>query len=765
MRCQFERVGAARFRGSLKDVEKGAYTIQLDFDGTDYPFELHCRYMRHKDGAAPYTFPNMEFADAPPGVCVGPWPGWRGIPEMPVVKLELFDGSITGRTVPVRFQFWGDELDCRRVRGIVEVEVEGDFSCNVVPTDGRLVPVSAELFQSSRFLVEPVPVSLQSELVDTYPRLLFTGVELARMIEQKETTHRPIWSKLIDLFGSWHLSPDKTPESKAVAGPERLFGEDRVVLTAFRALLDPSVENIEFARSAFFEYIELTERDDFEPLRIDTQSGETLFTLCIGFDWLHSFLEIDERERARRRLFEVADVCWGHLGYERNDYGQAHFLGCGMGLLAFSFLFWEAHPRAREWASYLRGTFQRVLDMLPDDGFYPHGINLWIYEYGFLLRWLELFRVCAGDDLWHTSDHWRNASDFRAFATSPDLLHGVTIGDPQYRVGGDSWCHYLIAARTGSREAQWLAERLADGPHAGVDFRHIPPRRRVYEFIYHDPAVSARDVVAKSRNFEDGGQVFIRSPWKDGSTGSLFTFRSGPPIGRKRREGGEQGAYGHSDPANGSFLLYRDRSLLVSGPGPTYRRDTALHNTITIGGKGQIGDATVWLPDFFPPDVIPPRAEVRTDGMTSLLFADLTPAYLPHLQVKKCTRSMLVKLDTAIVGVDTVVCSEPSDIEWNLHSWGRIDAIDLHVLAPADCFRTTGLTEGVPAYPNDGTRDYFLRLTAHEREVTWVWCIGLSDGLKPEIADEQQAITINGLPGGRIRFDGKWLMPDRFDEA
>ncbi len=205
----------------------------------------------------------------------------------------------------------------------------------------------------------------------------------------------------------------------------------------------------------------------------------------------------DERERARKRLWEVADICWDHLGYERHDYGQAHFLGCGLGILAFSFLFWESHPRAKEWASYLRGTFQRVMRMLPQDGFFPHGVNLWIYEYGFLLRWLELFRVCAGEDLWGSTDHWRNASLFRACTTSPDFLYGITIGDPQYRVGGDAWCHYLIAARTGSDEAQWLAEQLADGPHAGVDFRHIPPRRRVYEFLYYDASIGSERAVAE----------------------------------------------------------------------------------------------------------------------------------------------------------------------------------------------------------------------------------------------------------------------------
>ena len=838
----FERAGPTTHRCTIIGLPKGMYTMQWTFDGADYPFETHCRYMRHPDGETPYTFPNMVFEDTPPGIRVGPWPGWRGIPDMPEVTLEA-----AGKSMPIRFQFWGDELTCRHVRGVVDVQIDGELECTVVSADERLVPLRTELFPAIPFAVEPVPIALRKELAGRFPRLLVTEDELPGLRERMQTTHRHIWTRIEGLFDSWDLPPAKTPESKAVEGPERLFGEDRTVIAAFRALLNPTADHIEVARTAFFDYIELTEQDDFEPLWIDTQSGETLFTICICYDWLYTHLASGERERARGRLWDVADICWGHLGYERHDYGQAHFLGCGLGLLAFSFLFWESHPRAKEWASYLRGTFQRVMSMLPEDGFFPHGINLWIYEYGFLLRWLELFRVCAGEDLWAASAHWKHASLFRACATSPDFLCGITIGDPQYRVGGDSWCHYLIAARTGSEEAQWLAENLADGPHAGVDFRHIPPRRRVYEFLYSDAAIGRLPAVSRARvdtegtvdlrsplegspaerggvdhppassrtepaprdegfgiqpaplkggptmssaspvppqmettphHFPDGGQVFIRTRHDESET--LFTFRSGPPIGQQRRNAGEPGAYGHSDPANGSFLLFRDDAFLVSGSGPTYRRDTALHNTLTFDGQGQVGDGAVWLPDFFPPEVIPPCTEVKTDGSTTLLFADLASSYLPHLGVEVCTRSMMVN-EHAILGLDNVQCASCKSVEWNLHTWGAVEeiaegarrfrigwpdnAVSLHVLSPQSSDWKSGRTEGVPAYPNDGTRDTFLQLAAPGPNVQWVWCIAMTEDCRPELVREGGEIMITGLPGGAIRFDGKWLIPEGFDEV
>jgi hypothetical protein len=228
-------------------------------------------------------------------------------------------------------------------------------------------------------------------------------------------------------------------------------------------------------------------------------------------------------------------------------------------------------------------------------------------------------------------------------------------------------------------------------------------------------------------------------------------------------------------------LLFRDDAFLVNGPGPTYRRDTSLHNTITFDGQGQIGDSCVWLPDFFPPDVIPSCTDVRTDGSTTLLFADLTPSYLPHLGVEACTRSMLVNED-AIFGVDTAACSEARSIEWNLHTWGSVEEvtrnakrcfrigdganmIELHVLLPLDYSWQSGLTEGVPAYPNDGTRDTALQFSARGRAVQWIWCIGMTNDCRPELVRDGDRLTIKGLPGGAIRFDGKWLIPEGFNEA
>lgn len=774
IRCERSSEDGSLYCIDTRAMSGGTYTVMITFDAREYPMNQHYRYVHHRNSALPYTFPNMEFAESPPGVRCGPWPGWGGIPPMPQVSI---DDSVHRR--PVAFQFWGDECSNEHVRGVCTVELGESASVMIFVPDRRLVPQKAEFYSGPRKFVLPMAATLMSEHLGRYPRLLLSNNEIDALRAKKDSTHRHLWKRIEELLRNSGIPPLKSPESKAVEGPERLFGEDRILLFALRALLIPSDRNVECARQAFFEYVEQSRRDDFEPLKIDTQSGEVLFTMCLSYDWLYGFLSLADRKRGKDRLWEVAEICWGYLGYERGDFGQAHYLGCGLGLLAFSFLFWETHPRAQEWVHYFRAVVDRVVTMLPVDGFYPHGINLWVYEYGFLLRWIELFRKCAGVNLWKNTLHWENASSFRAAATSPDGLYGVTIGDPQYRVGGDSWCHYLIAARTGSKNAQWLGNFLCDKPHAGVDFRHVAPRRRVYEFLFYDEKVAAEKPRRGVWPFCDGGQAFVRN---EGNIPSVFTFRSGPPLGEHRYRKGELGAYGHSDPANGSFLLFRNNGLAVCGPGPTYRRETKLHNTISVDGQGQIGDTTVWMPDFLPPEFLPPVTSMKTDGNRVALFADLTKSYLPRLQIRSCLRSCYIDLDNLVAGVDLVESYDERQVEWNLHSWGEFARIAgarelsfafgqreaKHILVmflPQHCQWNTGLTEMVPAYPHDGRRDNYLQISRRGKRVQFVWCILLNDACHPQLEVRSDKLTFTHVESGPIHFDGTWLMPEGFDET
>jgi len=710
----------------LPELATGRYGLHFVFEA-QYPLAQHLRYVRARDGQplsekSRLRFVEMDFAPEPPGIPVGPWPGWRGIPDMPEVRVELNGKQFTGR-----FNFWGDEFETGQLRNFVLVQIEqpGAHELLLNFSDSRLKPVSLEIYAAARPKIKPKPVCLRPALRNHLPRLFFSAEALPELQMHRKTTHARIWQEIELLLANRDLEFELTPESKTLPGPERLNEQDLAVLTAFYARLNPSAEAFATASRAFETLLNQALAPDYEPMHIDTQSGECLFSLCVAFDWLAADWSQEKRNAFQEKMFTVAERVWQHLGYAREDFAQAHFLGCSHGLLAFSFLFWDEHPRAREWADWLHGVFAALIPFFPADGFYPHGINLWIYEHIFLLRYLELWRHCAGIDFWPATDYWRNSSRFRGATISPDRQRSLTFGDPQYRVTGDAWLHYLIAARTGSEAAQALACKLAGQPTTGVDFRSVTPRRRVWEFLWFDPTVPAAPAQATKLFFPDGEQVFWRSRIQAPET--LVTVRAGAPLGRARYQWGEWSGFGHSDPANGGFLISIGDWFCACGPGPVYRRDTRLHNCVTFDGHGQIGDGMVWAPEFVPADRFASvLSEITRPDFQEIAF-DLRPAYLDFLGVKKYTRR-LTGLISGLQVVDEIELTQPRRIEWNFHTFGEIrpnpdserlafhissesNSMELCFLEPSRLEWETGLTEFVPAYPNAGERDRFLCVT------------------------------------------------------
>ncbi len=727
----FKEISPGEYRAELKQAGRGAVLVEVALLLPVRFLERFFRFARVKTPWAAPTFLNTIYAETPPGTRVGPWPGWRSIPEMPVLRLHTGAEEVRGK-----FYFLGDEKITGELRMTFACEGGLGRTVKLLSTEVGLRPLHAQVLANLPARATPQPLTLRSALRGAHPRLVVDAREVAALRGQLRGPLARHWQRLQELVKtSWRLPYETTPEGKVLPGPERLTGADRALIAAASALLRPERKTVAWAQRAFFAYLRETARPEFGPLGIDTQSGEVLYVLCVAYDWLQPTLTPAQRAQAKKRLWEIAAICRRHLDPARRDYAQAHYLGCGLGLLAFAFLFWEEHPESAAWAAELRGALTRVLAMLPADGFFPHGLNLWIYEHGFLLRWLELFRQCTGEDLWRANPYFAASSRFRAAATAPDGRHGVTFGDPQYRVTGDSWCHLLIARRTGSAAAQALGETLLDQSPVGTDHRHAPPRRRVYELLWHRPALTARPAGEGVAAFADGGQVFVRR----GAT--LVTLRAGAPLGRQHRAAGEVGGYGHSDPCNGAVLVWRGGTFVGSGPGPLYRRDTALHNAVTINGRGQVGDSCVWFPDFLDEKYIPAEPRVAVRGKMVRLSVELAAAYLPHLGVRRHTRTLEIAADGSLRGEDEIELAEPAEIAWHWHTWAHVSGhgADFELRGEGCVARLsvgpkTGLTvrmqpeRFVAAYPHEGTVGMAISVSRHAARAMFHWWLEWGEG-------------------------------------
>lgn len=305
------------------------------------------------------------FAEKPPGLRVGPWPGWRGIPELPVLRLQTGGQTVTGK-----YFFRGDEEETGELRVIFACEGGLERTVRLISADRALRPRRAQVLGNLPALAPAQPVRLRAELRGVHPRLVVDARQVTALRVELRGSRATHWRRLQQLVKqSWRRPFATTPEGKVLPGAERLTGADRTLIAAAMALLRPDAKTSAWAGRTFFAYLRETARKDFGPLGIDTQSGEVLYVLCVAYDWLQATLTPAQRAVARKRLWEVAAICRRHLDPARRDYAQAHYLGCGLGLLAFSFLFWDEHPEAPVWAAELRGALGRVLAMLPADGF------------------------------------------------------------------------------------------------------------------------------------------------------------------------------------------------------------------------------------------------------------------------------------------------------------------------------------------------------------------------------------------------------------
>jgi len=247
---------------------RGEVTLIVECSAEGFPLADYCCSVRRKDPSGPYTFSGMEFFRDPAGIRVGPWPGWRGIPRFPALTVR--HGSVEAE---VRETFWGDEMHGAIVRYVSRIVCNGDGGITLSSSHPSIIPRRVILYRTAVLKAVDRDVFLREDLTGIHPRLLLTPRDLPLLRRKARETHVVLWNKIAGLLHSWNLPFKITAEAKIPGGPERLSSEDRVLLSAFSAMMFPDEDRVSHALLAYSNYCTETGQPDFEPLRIDTQAG------------------------------------------------------------------------------------------------------------------------------------------------------------------------------------------------------------------------------------------------------------------------------------------------------------------------------------------------------------------------------------------------------------------------------------------------------------------------------------------------------------
>jgi hypothetical protein len=746
----FKSISGNEYKINFSSIPKGTYKINMHLNAEKHDPGKYFLYQNLKKNTQKRTFSNMNFSSDPPGEKFGPWPGWRFVPEMPKIFI-----IIANKSYNVKYYFTGDEETTKKLHAFASIDIcHKNEKAILQIQSNEIFPENISLIASPKIELSKIDLKIKTDKLNTYPRLLFNRNELEEIRKNYSANRK--WKEILKLLKNRKLEWKITAETRVYPGNERLNIIDKMVLAAYKSIITREKNDIKTAIDTFREYVVISSKDDYEPMKIDTQTGECIYNMCLTYDWLFNFLTEEEREYFKKYIKESVNKLNMFLNPERDDFAQAHFLGCISGLLAYSITFYDEKESLKN-IKFIAGAFQTAMNMLPDDGAYPHGINLWIYEYSFLVRITELLFRFTNRNHWKRKKFWNNSSGFRNYAASFDGSMGITFGDPQFRVGGDAWIHYLISLRTGNEDSLSFAERICNLPVEGVDFRSVPPRRRIFEMIYSPWDESVQPQYTKFFNlYKDTGQFFI----KDTEKKIFITGKAGPPLGKKRYAEGELGGYGHSDPCNGSFMILKNDKLIICAPESTYKRCTENQNTITFNSYGQYGDKMVWAPDFYPEEKFARILSFNVEPKEITISMDLSKCYLDFLEIKKFHRKISLLDSSILIIIDEIELKKEYRIEWNLHYYGsmffnpeseifRISSDDeIIYLRLLGMFREKNSTEitspvlyennklknpefgktgFVPGYPNAGKQDKFMRFFQNGKKGAFVSVFILND--------------------------------------
>ena len=526
--------------------------------------------------------------------------------------------------------------------------------------------------------VEPAPQLAAAEVArldpwrGEHPRLFFTAQQRDALRLAIKTTHTNMWALLrAQADPLVRQGPPKYRTSDDGSGDEQLWqrkvGEALPTL-AMAWSLTGDKKYLDAARawalaSCSYPTWGLGPKRD----GLDLAAGHQLFGLALVYDWCHSDLDA-ETLRTIRATLEKRGAALAKVTPGRRNFLQNHLWvdACGMATAALAIQ--DEVPATREWIALTLDKWRRTHAALGDDGASHEGVPYWSYGVEYLLKFMCLARTQLGVNF-YDHDWWRNTSDYRLYLGLPrhawtPLNTIVDIADGprcDYSYGPD----YLLRAlaheyRNG--HAQWLAAEL--------DAAGIRPNAAPWlNLLWFDPSVAPRtpNDLPTLRHFPDLDLVSARTDWSGDE--SLVVFKCGPFVGHKavqlfeRDPGG-----GHVHPDANHFVLFGNGDWLLRDDG--YRtKATSQHNTLLIGGRGQLGEGAMW---FQGAEALAVKARphiLRADSTPALdhLVGDATEAYARTNGLQRFVRHLFFLKPNIVIVVDDIALDAARALELRFH--------------------------------------------------------------------------------------------------
>jgi hypothetical protein len=540
--------------------------------------------------------------------------------------------------------------------------------------DVRIEPIAA-LSLLEKYRLDPLPPAL-ARVRGVHPRLYLTAEGVAALRRAVQTTHADMWKELqAQADRAARSGPPAYRERDSYSGDEQLWqrsvGNTMPVL-AMAHLASGDAKYLDAARawalaSCSYPTWGLGRTDG-----MDLAAGHQLLGLGLVYDWCHDGLGDDARRTIRdtisRRGGAMFDAAAGSRAWWRRSYLQNHLWVNVTGMAAAGLAVFDEVDGADRWAGLALEKFRRTHEALGPDGASHEGVGYWQYGVEYMLKFMALARDLLGEDF-YGHPWWKNTAAYAQYTVLPRAAWRrdnciVDIADcPRGNWYGPDYLLRGLARAYHDGRAQHLA--------AEVDAADISaPGAPWLNLVWFDPAVAPRPPadLPTLRHFADMGLVSARSDWSGRE--ALVVFKCGPVIGH---EAGQRFTYdpggGHVHPDANHFVLFAGGEWLIRDDG--YRaKSTATHNTLLVGGRGQMGEGRMWLDASVPlarkarPRVIVAESSPALDHFAG----DAAQAYPPEARLTRYVRHILfLKPDVLIVLDDVALAQGEADLELRFH--------------------------------------------------------------------------------------------------
>lgn len=406
----------------------------------------------------------------------------------------------------------------------------------------------------------------------------------------------------------------------------------------------------------------------------DLDAGWLLHGLSLAYSWIGDDLDPAEADELRAkldlqgtRLYDYAVETEG--GWWSSSYWQNHNWICLTGLAAAGYAL--GRP---DWTERVKLNFERVVDLLNDDGSDSEGVVYWRYGVIWIALYLDLLRDREGIDWFGRCAFLANTFSYRLHQAAPGYGEIVDHGDCHDRRSGHSVALYRkLAAEYRIGEAQWLADFVVDRLYhreayeSGVKPGVLP---EVWaELLWLDRSVAPIDPGDQAPTiayFPDLGLISARTGWDDAAT--LVSFKSSPGGGHRAwreshqldaEHGWDTLSAGHHHPDAGSFVLISHGAHLLVDEGYSNAKRTAHHNALLVDDHGYADEDRYHVYRGLP--------EARTADLTDVVIMDgfvhatarVAAMYPAELGLQRLDRTMIRFPSGRLVLRDRLVADRP----------------------------------------------------------------------------------------------------------